>query len=142
MSEEKKKEKILSFISKNKIGVVASVNSSGNPECATMAVSQTDDLRLIFQSPITYRKNQNIKVNPNIAITFGFSIKEFITVQYEGIARQAKEGEIDWCRKIHIAKNPKSAEYAYLPENKYFIVLPKWIRYWDFGKNEKFILEY
>ena len=142
MSEEKKRVKILNFIKKEKIGVVSTVNSGGSPEAATMVVSQTDDLNLIFQTPNHYRKYQNLKKNPHVAVTFGFSIEEFITVQYEGTAKEAEGGEVDICRKIHVSKNPKSADYAYLPENKYFIVKPKWIRYWDFNKNEIFITEF
>ena len=142
MNEEEKKQKILNFIRKEIIGVVCTVNSDGNPESATMVVSQTDDLKLIFQTPNHYRKYQNLKNNPHIAVTFGFSIDEFTTVQYEGIAKEAEDETVDMCRKIHVAKNPKSGEYAYLPENKYFIVEPVWIRYWDFNKDERFIIKF
>ena len=142
MINEDQRKKILDFLNNEKIGVVATVNSEGKPEAATMVISQTDDLSLIFQTPNHYRKYKNLKKNPHVAITFGFNIDEFTTVQYEGVAREAGGEEIDMCRKIHVAKNPKSANYAYLSNNKYFIVTPKWIRYWDFIKDEKFILEF
>jgi general stress protein 26 len=124
------------------LGVISTVNSKGNPEAATMVVSQTEDLKLIFQTPNHYRKFKNIKNNSNVAITFGFSMDEFTTVQYEGVAKEAGADEIEICRNIHVAKNPKSKDYAYLPDNKYFIVSPKWARYWDFNKDEHFELEF
>ena len=139
---ETKKKRVLSFISKEILAAVATVDESGNPEVATMVVSQTDDLDLIFQTPNYYRKYKNIKNNPNIAVTFGFSLEDFTTVQFEGVANEAKGDEIEMCRKIYVGKNPRSKRYAHLPENKYFIVKPKWIRYWNFNKDEKFEMKF
>ncbi len=140
MNIRKKKKKVLDFIKKEKLGALATVTSDGQPEVAVMVISQEDNLELIFQTPNSYRKYKNLKSNPNVAICFGFDLKEFVTVQYEGISREAEEHEIDECRKIHVGKNPKSADYAYLSQNKYFIVKPKWIRYWDFKSDEVFEL--
>lgn len=134
---EEKKKIILDFIKSEKFGVVATVNDKGNPQSATMSISQTDNLELIFQTPNNSRKYKNLKINPNVSITFGFSLKDFTTVQFEGIAKEVKEDKINDCRRIHVKKNPYSENYAYLPENKYFLVSPKWIRYWDFNKDEK-----
>lgn len=131
---------VLDFIKRNNLGVLSTVIPSHSPQSAVMIISQKDNLELIFQTPNDSRKYPNLKKNPKVAIAFGFNLEEFTTVQYEGEAKEALGNEIDECRKIHVAKNPKSAEYAYLPKNKYFIVSPKWIRYWDLNKNEKFTL--
>jgi general stress protein 26 len=142
MTNSQKRKIILDFIKKEKIGVLSTVTPDGKPEAAVMAISQTDNLELVFQTPKSYRKYINLKKNPNVAVAFGWDVKEFITVQYEGIAKEARGQEIDECRKIHIAKNPESEKYAYIPENKYFRVKPKWIRYWDFNSNEKIELSF
>lgn len=138
----RERKRILDFIKKNKLGVISTISPNGSPESAVMVISQKDNLELIFQTPNNYRKYMNLKENPNVAIVFGFDLNEFTTVQYEGIAKEAEGKEVDECRRIHIAKNPKSADYAYLPENKYFIVSPNWIRYWNFNTNEKFELAF
>lgn len=56
------KNKILEFIKKEKIGVLATVDKSKNPSCATMVVSQTDNLELIFQTHNGSRKYKNLKI--------------------------------------------------------------------------------
>jgi len=137
-----KKKIILDFIKKNKLCVISTISSENKPESAVMVISQKDNLQLIFQTPNNYRKYINLKHNPRIAVVFGFDLEEFTTVQYEGIAEEAYGKEIDECRKIHVAKNPKSTDYAYLPQNKYFIVSPMWIRYWNFNTNERFELTF
>lgn len=142
MTNKQRRKTILDYIKKEKVGVLSTVTPDGKPEAAVMAISQTDDLELIFQTPKSYRKYVNLKKNPSVAVAFGWDMEEFITVQYEGIAKEAKGKEIDECRKIHVAKNPKSADYAYLADNKYFIIKPKWIRYWDFKTDEKFVLSF
>lgn len=139
---DKKKKIVLDFIMKNKLGVISTISAEGNPESAVMIISQKNNLELIFQTPNNYRKYANLKKNPKVAIAFGFDLEEFTTVQYEGIAREAQKEEIDECRKIHVSKNAKSVEYAYLPQNKYFIVSPKWVRYWNFISNENFVLSF
>ncbi len=142
MTKKEQKRKVLEFIKRKQVGALATTTSDEKPEVAVMIISQKDNLKLIFQTPNTYRKYENLKENPNVAIAFGFDLDEFTTVQYEGVAREATEKEIDECRKIHIEKNPKSTDYAYLPDNKYFIVEPKWIRYWDFKTDVKFELDF
>jgi len=142
MKKNEKHKKILNFIKRYKIGVLATVDTEGKPEAASMAFSQTVDLKLIFQTPNYYRKYGNLKKNPNVAVVFGFSLEEFIAVQYEGVAKEAGADEVGKFQKIHITKNPYSVRFTNLPENKYFIVEPKWIRYWDFKTEEKFVLKF
>ena len=107
-----------------------------------MAISQKDNLQLIFQTPNDSRKYQNLKINPNVSVVFGFDFEEFITVQYEGVVKEAEERQVADFRNIHVSKNPKSAEYANLSKNKYFVISPKWVRYWNLKTNEKFELTF
>lgn len=138
MDDQVKKEKILNFVKSEIIGVVSTVSKKGLPEAASMAISQTDELKFIFQTPNSSRKYENLKANPNVALVFGFSVDTFITVQVEGVASEVDDNERERISKIHVAKNPKSEKYANLPQNKYFLVVPSWIRYWDFKTGEKF----
>jgi len=140
---DSKKRKILDFVRKEKLGVVATISPEGNPEAAVMAVSQNDKLELFFQTNNETRKYKNLQVNPHVAVVFGHDIDEFITVQLEGAASEvANEDDLKKIRKIHVANNSESEKYVYLKENIFFKVRPSWVRYWDFHKDEKIEVEF
>jgi len=44
---------VLDFITSQPLGVFCTINAQGLPEAAVMAVSQTNKLELIFQTPNT-----------------------------------------------------------------------------------------
>ena len=138
MTKEEQIKKIYDFIHNEHVCVISTVSPECKSEAATMGFSETEDLKLFFQTPNDTRKYQNLKSNQNVAIVIGWDLETFITIQYEGIASEVEDNEIDRVRNIHIAKNEASKKYAYLPENRYFIVAPKWIRYWDVKGNDKF----
>lgn len=124
-------ESVLKVLQNNKFCVVSTVSEDGSPQGAVMAFSQTDDLKIVFQTPSNSRKYMNLHENDRIAITVGWDKEDMVTVQYEGRARELSEEEIDQYREMHVRKNEDSRAYAYLPENKYFIVSPTWVRYSD-----------
>lgn len=138
MITDEQKKIIFDFLKGELLGVVGTVNKEGKPEAAVMAITGTKELELIFQTPNTSRKYLNLKANPSIAVAFGWDLEKFITVQYEGIATEVLEEDMNKVREIHLAKQPYSKEYANIPENKYFLVKPKWIRYWDIKRDYKF----
>ena len=142
MMRDSKQKIIMDFIKNEKLAVLATVTIDGKPEAAVMAFSEKDNFELIFQTPNDSRKYANLKKNPNVAVAYGWDLEKNITVQYEGVAKEAQGGEINECREIHSRKSQISAEYANIPENKYFKVIPKWIRYWDFKTDEKFVLTF
>lgn len=126
------KKIILDFIKSQPIGVLATINAEGTPEASSMAISQTDKLELIFQTPDTTRKYANLQQNPHVAVVFGWGQDNYITVQYEGIAREVTDqAERERLVPIHIANSADSKPYVGLPENKFFIVTPTQIKYSD-----------
>lgn len=128
----KQSQVIFEFIKSQSVGVVATINETGLPEAATMAVSQTDKLELIFQTPNTTRKYANLQHNSHVAVVFGWDTENMVTVQYEGKAREVTDdAERVRLAAIHVAKNPMSKPYASLPNNKFFLVTPTEIRYSD-----------
>lgn len=122
-----KKKFLYDFISKRKLGVIATVTSDGKPEAAVMEVAVTPSLELIFDTPNTSRKYTNLKQNPHVAFAFGW--EEWDTVQYEGIAQELSGKEREKYRKIFLAKHPDAKKWDAFPDTTYFKVLPKWIRY-------------
>jgi pyridoxine/pyridoxamine 5'-phosphate oxidase len=135
-------QKILDFIRTQQIGVLATTNSESFPEAASMSISQTDALGLIFQTPNTTRKYANLQMNPHVAAVFGWSLDDFITVQYEGIAREVTDDtERARVAAVHVAANPKSKPYANLPDNKFFVVSPTRISYSNIPESDIFTLD-
>ena len=130
-----KKQLISQYIASQILGVIATVNQDNNPQAALVALTEVDTLGLIFGTYNTSRKYRNILKNPHIAVVFGNSPEEAITVQYEGIAEELSGVELERCRTLHIAKNPRSAKYADKPEQRYFKIKPTWIRYVDLASN-------
>lgn len=132
---------ILDFIKSQPIGVLATINAKGTPEASSMAISQTDKLELIFQTPDTTRKYANLQHNPHVAIVFGWGQDNYITVQYEGTAREVTDqAERERLLPIHIANSADSKPYVGLPGNKFFIVTPTQIKYSDIPNGVTFTL--
>ncbi len=133
------KEKILDFIKSQDLAVVTTVDKNGRPEAALVAISETEDLELIFGSLSDTRKNENIKNHPDIAVVIGLDDK--ITIQYEGKAVRLEGEEEEEAKQIHIKKLPGSAKYADMEGQEYFKITPKWIRYSDFNHFPEKIFE-
>lgn len=134
-----KKSFVLEFIKKQELAVIATVNVEGKPEDAVIGFGQTDDFELIFGTYNSSRKYKNLKNNPQAALVIGWD--ENITVQYEGIASELTGGEKDKYTKIYFAKNPSAEEYSDHPDERYFKIVPKWIRYADLNKAPWEIIE-
>lgn len=132
---------ISEYVASQILGVIATVNKDNYPESALIALTESNNLELIFGTYNTTRKYQNLMQNPHVAITFGNDVDEAITVQYEGVAEEIPEQEIDRYRALHIAKNPRSEKYAHKPEQRYFKVSPTWIRYVDLKTNPQIEFE-
>ena len=125
------KKLVSEYITSQILGVVSTVNKTGNPEAALVAITEANNLNLIFGTYNTGRKYKNLMDNPHVAITMGNDVDEAITIQYEGLAEELEGGELDRCRDLHIKKNPRSEKYVYVDEQRFFIVKPTWIRYSD-----------
>ncbi|MBI2580110.1 MAG: pyridoxamine 5'-phosphate oxidase family protein [Candidatus Aenigmarchaeota archaeon] len=136
-----KKKIIMDFIRKNDLAVVSTVNADGLPESAVVAYSETDKMEIIFGSFCTSRKNTNIKRNPCVAIVIGWNRDDMITVQYEGEAIEIPAGDSGRFKKMHLAKIPDSARYLDHPDERLFLVRPRWIRYSDLKKVPEEIFE-
>lgn len=124
-----KRKLISEYIRTQILGVIATVKEDNTPEAALIALTEIDHLELVFGTYSTTRKYQNLIKNPYVAITFGNSVEEAISVQYEGVVKELLGAEIDRPRTLHLLKNPRSAKYAYKPEQRWFKVIPTWVRY-------------
>ena len=104
---EGKKKKILDFIKKERLGIISSINEEGKPESGVIAFAETDNLDLIFGTSCDFRKYENINNNQNVSFVIGW---DEITIQYEGVAKEAKGEEFDKWKKIQTKNRSWIAE--------------------------------
>jgi len=133
MEREEIKELIRNFIKRHKVAVMSTVTKEGNPEAAALEFGDTDDLELIFDTIVTYRKYKNLEENNRVAFVIGWD--ENITVQYEGEAHELSGEEEVKYKQLYFQKNPKAKKWEKNPEIRYFKVIPKWIRYSNLNVN-------
>src|SRR5690606_27178399 len=116
-----KKKKILDFISKEKLAVIATVDIENNrPESAVLEFGQSDTLEIIFDTFISSRKYKNLQANKNVSFVIGW--EENITVQYEGVAKELVGEEKSRYQQLYWSKNPEAERWAERDGIAYFRV--------------------
>lgn len=63
------------------------------------------------------------------------------SVQYEGIARELSDNELDHYLPFHLKKNEVRKKFVSQPDQRYFLVKPTWIRFLDNAGNPPDIYE-
>lgn len=133
------REKLVAeFIRDQSLAVVSSL-WEGNPQSAVVVFSVKDDFELIFATFSTTRKYRNLLANSNTSIVIGWDTG--VTVQYEGRAIEVEADKLKEYQEIHLKKNPGSEKYAHLDYQRYFRVVPNWIRYTDINEEPEFVFE-
>lgn len=120
---------ILAFIRKHDICVLSTVDGQNNSQSAVVGFSINDDFELTVGTSNESGKFKNIQGNPNVSIVIGWD--EWITVQYQGIARVLGGEELIKYQKEHFARVPDAEKYKDLPTERYIAIKPKWLRYTD-----------
>lgn len=123
------KQLILHFLQSKNLAVISTVDESGQPQGAVIGFGQTDALELIFGTFNSSRKYKNLLLDPHVAFTIGWD--DSVTVQYEGTAREIQPDEWPIYAEMLFKKNAESEKYRDHPEERLFLVTPKWIRYSD-----------
>ncbi len=127
------KATVLRYLQIKKLGVLSSVNEKGMPEAALVGFGETPQLHLVFGTYSNSRKYKNILANPHVAFTVGDESK--ITVQLEGKAYELSEKELNEYTSPFFKKNPAANAN---PKEKYFKIVPTWIRYSNYNTKEIF----
>ena len=139
MSDLNNRELAQQFIQTQMFAVVSSI-WHGAPQSATVAFTELGDFSIIFGTQNLTRKYRNLKSNALASVVIGWD--EAITIQIEGEATLLlDEHEKDMCRKKHVLRHPGSAKYAFEPEQAYFKITPRWLRYTDISKEPEFSFE-
>lgn len=133
------KQEILDFIKQQRLAVISTVSAGGRPESAVIGFGESDNLQLIFGTYNSSRKYANLLAKPAVSFVIGWD--RDITVQYEGTARELRGEEADDYAARYQRKTPASRKYREHPENRYFLVDPKWVRYTDINFDPWRVLE-
>lgn len=144
MSEEEIKKKILEFLKKWQLAVISTIHSDRNaPESAVVAFTEIEDLKIVIGTSNTTRKYKNLQKNSHVSLVIGWD-SNLGTVQYEGTARELDIREVEKYRELHVKKSPGSKQFMDLPDERYFLISPSWIRFTDNAGNppEKYELSF
>jgi len=129
---------VLNHLGKHKLGVIATLNAR-KPEAAAIDFSETSKLEVVFTTLAFYRKYKNLNKNSKVAFVVGG--EKGITLQYEGLARELSRGAFKKYHNRHVQKNPVEKKFAAMPEARFFIIKPAWLRYSDFTAKPNNIFE-
>jgi general stress protein 26 len=132
-------EEVLGFMSRESLGVLATVDEQGQPEAALMGIAVTPELEIVFDTVKSSRKYPNLKKNPRVAFVVGCTTE--VTVQYEGVAEELSGEELKKYQKTYFAKFTDGPARMSWPGITYFVVRPKWVRYCDYGVTPRRIEE-
>ena len=130
---------VYEFVSRESLGVLATVSDQGQPEAALMGIAVTPELEIIFDTVKSSRKYPNLKRNPQVAFVIGCTTE--ITVQYEGIAEELQGSEVEKYQNTYFAKFTDGPARLSWPGITYFVVRPKWVRYCDYNPGTRRIEE-
>lgn len=128
-TRKSKISKIIKFMESQDYAVVSTINAKNKPESAVVAFSMPKALEVVFGTFNDTRKYKNLKRNPRIALVIGFKGK--ITIQYEGLAKEIFGSKLEKIIKCHLAKFPDSGPYVSDRRERFFKVVPNWIRHFD-----------
>lgn len=133
MEDTDKKQKILHFLKDRQLCVLSTINNERTiPQSAVVAFTETETLELIFCTSNTSRKYKNIQTNAHVSVVIGWDSG---TVQYEGTVRELAGEEANKYGEMHIQKNPQTKQFMHHTDQKFFLITPTWIRYFDHDGN-------
>ena len=135
------KEVVLTFIKTKQHAVISTVASDGCPEAALIGFGETDEYELIFGTYTTSRKYTNLKHNKTVAFVIGWD-EDAITVQYEGIASELDHSEWEQYLSLYHKKVPSAVVFKTHPDQSYWKVTPRFIRYSDLSGETPVVIEF
>jgi general stress protein 26 len=135
---DKQKQKILDFISLQDHAVLSYTDSDNNSHGAYIGFAETDDLRIVFGTDSKSLKFTSVISNPRVALTFS---QGKVSIQYEGKAQLIKASILEKYKSVYLKKKPGAIKYDQNPDNVYFLVDPKWIRYMNHNEEPHEIYE-
>ena len=130
---------IYSFMTQFRYGVISSTSSNGRPQSALVGIAVTQDLEIVFDTVKSSRKYPNLIERPTCSFVVGWGGEQ--TVQFEGVAIEPEDTELERVQEAYFAVWPDGPERVLWPTIAYFVVQPRWIRFSDFEQIPPLIVE-
>ena len=132
-------QEVFRFMDGERLGVLTTATTTGQPQAALMGFAVTPNLEIIFDTVRSSRKYPNLKENPRVAWVVGCTTE--VTVQYEGEAEELEGGALARYKAIYFQKFPDGPARENWAGMTYFVVRPKWVRYCDYNPASRRIEE-
>jgi hypothetical protein len=114
-----------------RLGVVASISPTGEPQSAVVGIAVTDMMEIVFDTLSTTRKCENLRRLPKASIVTGWD--QEITVQCDGVADEPSGADLERVKACYFGVYPDGVERQRWEGITYFRVRPAWIRFSDFN---------
>lgn len=124
------RQELSEFLCGQTICAVATIDSAGMPNGATVAFSETRAGEFIIGTHQSSRKARNLAKNPNVSMTITDEDKRY-TVQLQGTAQQLTPQAFTPLSDYHYEQLPFSLKYKDDPEQIHFLITPSFLRFSD-----------
>ena len=133
---------LLQFMRSRRYAVQSSMHPGGFPQSAIVGIAVTDDFEIVFDTLAATRKGTNLRARREIAFALGsLDGTDERTVQYEGLADEPRDAELDRLAEIYFRVFPDGRERRKWPGITYIRATPRWLRYSDYGVDPPEIVE-
>lgn len=117
-------DKARELLNQQELCTLATASKNGNPEAATVRYMSDKDFNIYVNSGSTYRKYQNMKENPRVAVVVNGDYKN---IQIEGTAKEIPRDEAGNIVDMYKDKYGES-EYLTNDESVFFKIQSDWAR--------------
>jgi general stress protein 26 len=136
-------EELLQFLREHRLAVEASVSPLLGAQAAVVGFAISDEFEIIFDTLDSTRKVANLHQNPRVAFVIGGLLPgDERTAQYEGVADEPSDAELDRLTEIYYRVYPDGRARRSWPGLIYIRVRPSWIRYSDYNVDPPYIVEF
>lgn len=119
--------------------VISTVDTSGQPEAATVGFSVDDEMKFVIATKSSTRKAQNLAGNNKVAFVVGFDGAK--TLQLEGATELLDKDKHQERIELHFEKVPGARKYSAEGGENYYLITPTWLRFTDYTQSENPIFE-
>lgn len=124
------KAEVFDFLNTQFLGVISTVDATGQPQAATVAFSQTPELAIIIGTDENSRKAINLTADNRAGFVVTDPAARY-TVQLEATAHKLTPAELGHYEAAHFAKLPASAPFRDLAGQVYFLLTPIGLKFTD-----------
>ena len=120
------REEVLSYLSHQGLGVLATVNADGTPEAALLNIAVSPQLEIIFETTNATRKFANLRRDPAAAFVVGWHDAQ--SLQLNGVVDEPSGRTLDRIKALFVERYPAMASHQVWPGNHYYRFTPSWCR--------------